>query len=248
MLLTIRVTIAIFFGSLVLWSQTLNENLGTLSPAGAEAKPVKTVSATLLVNQKVPLSPGQFTLNMNLSQFSPAFGNLGSTTPSVFSSETQAAPSQTPPSQPKAFSYGDAYWTRHKIHKYASIATLPLFISEVVVGQKLVNETGTNNSLGSAHSALAAGIGVLFGVNSVTGIWNMWDARKDPNGHRKRTIHGILMLVADAGFVATAASAPKRENNAQGVRINGDPSTHRAIALTSIGVATVGYVYMLFAR
>jgi hypothetical protein len=111
-----------------------------------------------------------------------------------------------------------------------------------------VNETGTNNSLGSAHSALAAGIGVLFGVNSVTGIWNMWDARKDPNGHRKRTIHGILMLVADAGFVATAASAPKRENNAQGVRINGDPSTHRAIALTSIGVATVGYVYMLFAR
>jgi len=111
MLLAIRVTIAIFFGSLVLWSQTPDENLGTLSPAGAEAKPVKTVSATPLVNQKVPLSPGQFTLNMNLSQFSPAFGNLGSTTPSVFSSETQAAPSQTPPSQPKAFSYGDAYWT-----------------------------------------------------------------------------------------------------------------------------------------
>jgi len=85
MLLTIRVTIAIFFGSLVLWSQTLDENLGTLSPAGADAKLVKAVSTTHLANQKVPVSPGKFTLNMNLSQFSPAFGNLGSTMPSVFS-------------------------------------------------------------------------------------------------------------------------------------------------------------------
>ena len=239
MLPTIRVALAILFSGVVLWSQTLNENLNAIAPA-AETELLKNPSS-----MRPPQD--QFTLNMNL-QFSPELGNLGSASYPALSAETQGPTSQTPPSLPKAFSYGNGYYTRQKIHKYASLATLPLFVSEAIVGQKLINETGTNDSLRGPHSALATGIGVLFGVNSVTGIWNMWDARKDPNGYKKRTIHGILMLAADAGFVATAASAPKRQTNAQGIRISGDGSTHRAIAFTSMGVATVGYLYMLFAK
>ena len=73
----------------------------------------------------------------------------------------------------------------------------------------------------------------------------MWEARKDPNGHTKRRVHGILMLAADVGFVATAALAPHREQNSVG---NNNASTHRAVAFTSLGVATVGYVYALVAR
>jgi hypothetical protein len=123
---------------------------------------------------------------------------------------------------------------------------LPLFVSELVVGEKLRDESDRDSSLRSTHSALAAGTGVLFGIESITGLWNMLDARKIPHGHSKRFFHGILMLAADAGFVATAATAPHRNDN-QGVG-NGDVSTHRAVAYASIGVATVSYVYMLVAK
>ncbi len=151
-------------------------------------------------------------------------------------------------SRPKAITYSNGYLTRNKIHRYASFATLPLFAAEAVVGQKLYSRNNVSgpDSLRSAHSGLAAGIGVLFGVNSVTGIWNMLEARKNPDGRGKRLFHGILMLTSDAGFVATAALAPHRERGSTILR--GSASTHRAVAFSSIGIATVGYVYMLLSR
>jgi hypothetical protein len=154
---------------------------------------------------------------------------------SAFPSEPQTASSQVPPSRPKTFSYSNGYLVRRKIHKYASIATLPLAISEAVVGQKLMDRTGDeSDSLRSAHSALATGIGVLFGIESVTGIWNMWEARKNPNHRGKRQFHGILMLAADAGFVATAAMAPgDDEGESQG---STRASTHRAVAFASLAL------------
>jgi len=80
-------------------------------------------------------------------------------------------------------------------------------------------------------------------------VWNIWEGRKDPNHRTKRITHGILMIVADVGFLATAALAPESEH--EGTRTmswdNGrSPSTHRAVALTSMGIATVGYLLMLF--
>ena len=135
---------------------------------------------------------------------------------------------------------------RRKIHKYASIATLPLVVSEAIVGQKLLDDR-SDHSLRSTHSALASGIAVLFGIESVTGAWNMWEARKNPTGRGKRMFHGILMLAADVGFVATAATAPHHEDDDQ--RLSRDSaSTHRAVAYASFGVATVSYLYMLFTR
>jgi hypothetical protein len=242
MLLTIRVTIAIFLGGIALWSQTLDENHNVATPAVAEAELLRDPSPAPRVPQ------GQFTLKMNPPQFSPELGNLGLASYPALSFDPQATGSQAPPSPPKAFSYDNGHYTRQKIHKYASLATLPLFVAEGIVGEKLMNETNTNNSLRGAHSALTAGMGVLFGAESIFGIWNMWDARKDPNGHSKRMIHGILMLAADAGFVATAVSAPKHQTNAQGVRTIGDASTHRNIAFASMGIATVGYLYMLVVK
>ena len=160
------------------------------------------------------------------------------------SSATAGAPQSSTP-RPKAITYSDGYYVRRKVHVYASFATLPLFVAESIVGQKLYNQT-TPGSLRSAHSALAGGIGVLFGVNTVTGVWNMWDARKDPNGHTKRMVHGILMLTADAGFVATAALAPGGGRG--GLQPTGDPSLHRGVAIGSMAVATAGYLYMLLKR
>lgn len=139
-----------------------------------------------------------------------------------------------------AFEYSDAYAVRRKIHVYASLATLPLFVTEGILGSKLYDGEASD-SVRSAHSAVAGGIGVLFGVNTVTGVWNMWEARKDPNGKKRRLIHGLSMLGADVGFVATGMLAPEHDEE-------GNKSLHRNVALTSIGIATGSYLYMLFTR
>ena len=74
---------------------------------------------------------------------------------------------QTPAPRQMAFEYSDAYRTRAKIHKYASVATLPLFALEGVVGQSLYNNPTDGKK--SAHLAIATTMGALFAVNSVTG-------------------------------------------------------------------------------
>jgi hypothetical protein len=156
-----------------------------------------------------------------------------------------------PPSlRPMAFEYSDAYYTRLKIHKYASFATLPLFGAQLVVGQKLYNGTGSDGTR-SLHKGLVAATAALFAVNATTGAWNIWEARKDPNHHTKRTVHGILMIVAEAGFVATGVLAPEHgERNSRTGMVELEEggtgrSTHRTLALVSMGVATVSYLMML---
>lgn len=151
------------------------------------------------------------------------------------------ASAQTTTRRPRAFEYSDAYVVRRKIHKYASFATLPLFGVEYVLGNKLWDDP-VNASVRDAHGAIATAIAGLFAVNTVTGVWNLWEGRKDPNGGKKRVIHSILMLGADAGFLATGALAPSL------VEGGGDRELHRTVALTSIGVATVSYLMMLMGR
>ena len=147
--------------------------------------------------------------------------------------------------RPKAFEYSDGYRTRLKIHKYASYATLPLFVAQYAVGQKLYAGTGSDSTR-SVHGALAATTAALFAVNTVTGAWNLSESRKDPNHRTKRTIHGVLMLVADAGFVATGMMAPDNEHEGEGNGSSGtSASTHRSVAIASMGVATVAYLMML---
>src|SRR5262250_838694 len=51
---------------------------------------------------------------------------------------TQTAPApQQPAAHPVATTYSDAYELRLKIHKYASYATLPLFATELALGESL---------------------------------------------------------------------------------------------------------------
>jgi hypothetical protein len=86
---------------------------------------------------------------------------------------------------------------------------------------------------------VAGSLGALFALNSVTGVWNLWDARHDPAGRRWRTAHAVLMLVADAGFAYTGSLADGAENSAA------TRSRHRSAALTSSGVALASYLMML---
>ncbi|HEY2384197.1 MAG TPA: hypothetical protein VGK48_23740 [Terriglobia bacterium] len=154
------------------------------------------------------------------------------------------APAQQPgAAHPTATTYSNGYEVRLKIHKYASWATLPLFGTELGLGQSLYNnpETGAKKT---AHVVVGAGIVGLFGVNTLTGGWNLWEGRHDTDGRKLRVIHSILMLAADGGFLATEATGPHMKN---GIITNpSDKSLHRDIAVASIGVGTVGYLIMLF--
>jgi len=147
---------------------------------------------------------------------------------------------QTSPPPTVAFEYSDGYRLRAKIHKISSFATLPLFGAEAIVGQSLYDDPTSGKK--DAHLAIAAGIGALFAVNTTTGVWNLIEARKDPSHRTRRLVHGLMMLGADAGFLATAALGPESEHGES----EGSRSTHRAVAFTSISLATAGYLIMLF--
>ena len=137
----------------------------------------------------------------------------------------------------RAVEHSSGYYTRRDIHKIASYATLPLFAAEYYVGQRLY--TGHENLRG-AHSALAAGLAGLFAVNTLTGLWNLLED-KEPEGRTRRWIHGLAMLAADAGFVATAGTAPESEHGEH----EGNRSLHRGLAITSGSVALGSYLMML---
>jgi hypothetical protein len=169
---------------------------------------------------------------------------ISSTALSDAGTSPSVSPAQDPqPLHAAVVEHSDAYRTRAKIHKVASFATLPLFAAEVALGQSLYN-TPTNGSTKSAHIAVGVSIMSLFAVNTVTGAWNLFGEDRQEPTRALRLVHGLLMMVSDAGFVATAASGPHHERGSFTVATNA--STHRAIALTSIGVGTVGYLIMLF--
>ena len=128
--------------------------------------------------------------------------------------------------------YTDAYYTRLTIHKWSSWAMLPMFAAQYFAGEELIDGDAPSWAR-KVHDGGIVGVATLFGVNTVTGAWNWWDAREDPNARGWRTAHSILMLAADAGFVATAALA------------EGDKDTHRAAAYTSMGIAVASWVMML---
>lgn len=145
--------------------------------------------------------------------------------------------------RPAAFEYSDFYNTRRKVHMIASWATIPMVIGESIAGQKLYDGNGSESAK-SAHGAFTAGLAALFGVNTITGGWNMWEGRHDPNGRTRRIVHSVLMLGADAGFVAAASLAPDDDE----AGFTSDRSAHRNVAIASMGVAVASYVYMLVTR
>jgi hypothetical protein len=154
------------------------------------------------------------------------------------------AQDQEPGGRPQAIEYSEGYETRAKIHRVASWATLPLLGTEAVLGQQLYNDPqGRRSPYRTAHIAVGTAITGLFGVQTVTGIWNLVESRKDPNHRTLRLTHGIMMLGADVGFAAAYATGPGGRNL---VNFDQNKSTHRTVVLTTMGVATASYLMMLF--
>lgn len=159
-----------------------------------------------------------------------------------------AAPVQS--AAPQApFEYSDGYRTRATIHKWSSWAMLPLFGLEAYLGQKMFNDVSeATDGTRSLHKKVAWGIGGLFAVNTITGLPNLIEGRQDPNKSDLSLIHGVLMLVADAGFLATALTQPN-SRTADGLEIyTPKKNQHLTIAYASISVATIGYLLALFGK
>ena len=103
-----------------------------------------------------------------------------------------------PAGAPQIIEYSDAYLTRLKIHKYASYATLPLFAAAYITGNELIKNGGNAASWArNTHGTIAGSLAVLFGVNTVTGLWNLYDSRKDPEG--KNPTHPSLRAPSGGG-------------------------------------------------
>ena len=150
-------------------------------------------------------------------------------------------PVGTSPAPTLAFEYSEGYQQRLKIHKLASWATLPLFGAEAVIGSSLYSNPTQGKR--DAHLVIGGAIGALFAVNTVTGVWNLLESRKDPKFGKKKWAHSLMMLGADVGFVATAATGP---GEGRGSDYDGQKSTHRAIVISSIALSTTAYLIMLF--
>jgi hypothetical protein len=153
--------------------------------------------------------------------------------------------------RPVAIEFSPGYETRRTIHKWAAYATVPLLVAEFALGQSLYNTpAGQSASSGTktAHAAVAGSIVGLFGVNTVTGIWNLREVRRDPVGRTRRTLHALLMLAADGEFAAAAMLTPNLPRPGRPTTSTISPGTHRAIAVAAIGTATVGYLVMLLRR
>jgi len=152
----------------------------------------------------------------------------------TFRSDSIVADTAQTTRRPRAIEYSDAYHTRLKIHQIGAYLMIPLFVTEYVLGEKLLTSTNRSNGLKTAHSMVAAGVGVVFVSNTVTGAWNFWDSRKDPNGRARRDVHSALMLASDVGFLMTAASAGNARRSLSQAR------THRTIAISSIALSAIG--------
>lgn len=140
--------------------------------------------------------------------------------------------------------YSDWYGRRLAIHRVLSWSMLPLFAASYYTGDRLARDgrAASPNWVRRTHPLAAGAAAGVFGVNTLTGVWNLWEARKDPEGRTRRILHSTLFLLADAGF-AYAGSLGEDASENGAIR-----SRHRTIALSSMGVSTAGWLVMLLGQ
>jgi hypothetical protein len=141
----------------------------------------------------------------------------------------------------KAIEYSGFYRTRLGIHKWLSFAMIPLFVGSYVTGDQILKKsTDAPQWARNYHRPLATATAVLFSVNTITGLWNLWDSRKDPAGRAKRYIHVLLFIAADAGFTWAGVKLADDAESSQAMRMK-----HRNVALASMGASVTSWAMML---
>lgn len=137
--------------------------------------------------------------------------------------------------------YSEVYHTRLGIHKAMSFAMIPLFIGSGYTGFQLRNKKEQAPQwTRDIHGPLAAGTAILFGMNTLTGVWNLWEGRKDPVDRKKKLLHSALFLAAGAGFAYVTAAGDNIHATGQ------SNHWHRDVALGSMALSVISWSIMVF--
>ena len=143
----------------------------------------------------------------------------------------------------RAVEVSEAYHVRLTIHRGASYATIPAFAAQYWAGQKMYDAEKTGGEAPdwakTVHGVGAASIAGLFGINTITGAWNLWDSRHTEDHRWLRWSHSLVMLGADAAFAYTGLKLAEDAEESQAKR-----DQHRRVALYAIGASTVSGVVM----
>lgn len=156
----------------------------------------------------------------------------------------QVVEDTTPHRRRKAIEVSDWYERRLRIHRYGAYTMIPLFTFQAIAGNQLYVESSAAPTWAkTGHRFGATALATVFGVNTVTGLWNLWDSRSVPQGRTRRTIHTLLMLASDAGFTYAGARLAEQAENSSAKR-----SEHRKWAYGSMAAALAGTSVMVFSR
>jgi hypothetical protein len=155
-------------------------------------------------------------------------------------------PSDTPPPTPaqrvRAVEVSEWYGRRLTLHRRLSYTVIPLFAFQYAAGDQIWEKGAAAPEWARrGHRIGAATIGGVFLVNTVTGVWNLWDSRHVEEGRARRYLHAASMLVADAGFTwAGAVLSEQAERSIAKRRL------HRNVALSSIALSITSGLIMYF--
>src|SRR4051812_34553201 len=149
----------------------------------------------------------------------------------------------TPRRRRKSVEVSEWYERRLRIHRYGAYATIPLFVFQAAAGNELYHKSSAAADWArTGHRVGATALATVFSINTVTGLWNLWDSRSAP-GRTRRSIHTLLMLASDAGFAYAGIKLSEDAEQSANARRN-----HRNLAYTSMGVSIVGGGMMLLWR
>lgn len=153
-----------------------------------------------------------------------------------------AATDTQPRRRRHAIAYSDWYYRRLQIHRWGSWLELPVFGTEYWLGQKLINDVQLASWVKPTHTAVAGVLGGLFTINTVTGVWNLYESRHDTDDRALVWTHSALMLASDAGFAITGALGGSAKRSGSG------RDNHRNVAIASMSLATAGTLLMWIKR
>jgi hypothetical protein len=162
---------------------------------------------------------------------------------SAVAADTTAAPSaDTVPrhQRRKTVDVSEWYSRRLTVHRYVAFATLPVFAVQYAAGRQLFDKSRDAPTWAkTTHRVGATLLAGMFTVNTVTGLWNLWDSRSVPENRTLRTIHALTMLTADAGFTYAGAKLSNEAETSLQKR-----KEHRTLALSSMGLTMASALMM----
>jgi hypothetical protein len=149
-------------------------------------------------------------------------------------------PQDTARRRPRAIEVSEWYNRRLVIHRALSYATIPLFTTQYFAGEKIFEEGSSAPGWAkTTHRYGATALAGVFTVNTVTGLWNLWDSRMVTDHRGLRTAHALAMLTADAAFTYAGVRLSD-----QAERSGEKRSQHRALAISAMGLTVVSGVAM----